>query len=171
MFPLLPFDEVQALLREAAPEFAVSPTLKPLPRRALRRYVFRACVPALVLAAAGALVSFLVFDVAFGLLAVGLLPAFALYGWLRFRDAGWALEGDRLVVRSRALARVTAVAPRRRLQSRSVFQSPFQRRLRLATFGTEVASGIGGSALEVTDLGWDDARRLAEALTARGGLR
>ncbi len=171
MFPLLPFDEVQALLREAAPEFAISPPLKPLPRRALRRYVFRSCVPAMVLAAAGALASFLVLDAPFGLLAVGLVPPFALYGWLRFRDAGWALEGDRLVVRSRGFARVTAVAPRRRLQSRSVLQSPFQRRLRLATFGTEVASGVGGSALEVTDLGFDDARRLAGALSARTAFR
>ena len=167
MFPLLPFDEVQALLREAAPGFAVSPPLNPLPRRALRRYVFRACVPALILAAAGALVSLLVFDSALGLLAAGLLPPFALYGWLRFRDAGWALESDRLVVRSRSLARVTVVAPRRRLQSRSVLQSPLQRRLRLATFGTEVASGTGGSSLAVTDLGFDDARRLAGALSAR----
>lgn len=171
MFPLLPLQEVQALLRAAAPEFAVSPTLKPLPRRALRRYVFRACVPALVLAAAGALVSVLVFDASFGLLAVGLVPPFALYGWLRFRDAGWALAGDRLVVRWRRLARVTAVASRRRLQSRSVLQSPFQRHLRLATFGTEVASGIGGSALEVTDLGLDDARYLAEVLSARADLQ
>src|SRR4028118_1454822 len=73
MFPLLPFGEVQALLREAAPEFAVSPPLRPLPRRALRRYVFRACVPALVLAAAGALVSLFVFDDALGLLTVGRL--------------------------------------------------------------------------------------------------
>ena len=171
MFPLLPLQEVQALLRAAAPEFAVSPTLKPLPRRALRRYVFRACVPALVLAAAGALVSVLVFDASFGLLAVGLVPPFALYGWLRFRDAGWALADDRLVVRWRRLARVTAVASRRRLQSRSVLQSPFQRHLRLATFGTEVASGIGGSALEVTDLGLDDARYLAEVLSARADLQ
>jgi len=167
MFPLLPLGEVQALLREAAPEFAVSPPLRPLPRRSLRRYVFRACVPALVLAAAGVLVSFLVFDAALGLLAVGLLPPFALYGWLRFRDAGWALEGDRLVVRSRGLARVTVVAPRRRLQSRSVLQNPLQRRLRLATFGTEVASGTGGSSLVVTDLGFDDARHLAGTLSAR----
>ena len=167
MFPLLPFDEVQALLREAAPGFAVSPPLNPLPRRALRRYVFRACVPALILAAAGALVSLLVFDSALGLLAAGLLVPFSLYGWLRFRDAGWALESDRLVVRSRGLARVTVVAPRRRLQSRSVLQSPLQRRLRLATFGTEVASGTGGSSLAVTDLGFDDARRLAGALSAR----
>ncbi|CAA9418911.1 MAG: hypothetical protein AVDCRST_MAG03-2414 [uncultured Rubrobacteraceae bacterium] len=171
MFPLLPFDEVQALLREAAPEFAVSPALRELPRRALRRYVFRALIPALVLAAAGALVSFLVFEASFGLLAIGLLPPFALYGWLRFRDAGWALADDRLVVRSRSLARVTVVAPRRRLQSRSVLQSPFQRRLRLATFGTEVASGGGGSALEVTDLGFDDARYLAVALSARADGR
>jgi putative membrane protein len=99
------------------------------------------------------------------------LVPFALYGWLRFRDAGWALEGDRLVVRSRGLARVTVTAPRRRLQSRSVLQNPLQRRLRLATFGTEVASGSGGSSLAVTDLGFDDARRLAGALSARAGAQ
>lgn len=81
------------------------------------------------------------------------------------------MAGDRLVVRWRRLARVTAVASRRRLQSRSVLQSPFQRHLRLATFGTEVASGIGGSALEVTDLGLDDARYLAEVLSARADLQ
>lgn len=167
LFPLLPLREAQALLREAAPEFAVAPPLNPLPRRALRRYVLRACFPALVLAVAVPLVSFLVFDASLGLLALGLLVPFALYGWLRFRDAGWALAEDRLVVRSRGLARVTAVAPRRRLQSRSVLQSPFQRRLGLATFGTEVASGAGGSALEVTDLASDDAGRLAGALSAR----
>ncbi len=171
MFPLLPFGEVQALLRAAAPEFAVAPPLNRLPRRALRRYVFRAVVPALVLAAAVALVSFLIFDAAIGLLAVALVPPFALYGWLRFRDAGWALADDRLVVRSRGLARVTVVAPRRRLQSRSVLQNPFQRRLRLATFGTEVASGTGGSALAVTDLGFEDARHLVWALSARTGGR
>ena len=171
MFPLLPRSEVQAFLREAAPEFAVAPPLNPLPRRALRRYVFRACVPALALFAAGALVPYLVFDFALGFLAVLLIPPFALYGWLGFRDAGWALERDRLVVRSRSLGRVTVVAPRRRLQSRSVFQSPFQRRLGLASFGTEVASGVGGSALEVTDLGLDDARHLVGALSAGASFR
>ena len=169
LFPLLPREEANAFLLRAAPEFAAAPALAPLPRRALGRYVFRATVPVLVLGAAGALASFVAFDNALGLLAVALVPPFALYGWLRFRDAGWALEGDRLVVRSRGLARVTVVAPRRRLQSRSVLQSPFQRRLRLATFGTEVASGVGGSALAVTDLGFDDARFLAGALSARSG--
>src|SRR5918997_700230 len=148
LFPLLPRDEVRAFLQRATPEFAVLPPLERLPRRALRRYVFPATVPAGVLTPPAILVPLLVFDVASGFASLALVPVFALYGWLRFRAAGWAVAGDRLVVRSRSLARNTAIAPRRRLQSRSVSQSPFQRRVGLATFGTEVASGIGGSALE-----------------------
>jgi putative membrane protein len=80
-----------------------------------------------------------------------LVPA-ALFGWLRFRDAGWAFSGDRLFTRSRMLARTTTVAPRRRLQSRSVVSSPFQRRLRLATLQARVASGGGGAEVQVVDL-------------------
>ena len=171
LFPLLPRDEVRAFLQRATPEFAVLPPLERLPRRALRRYVFRATVPAVVLTTAAILVPLLVFDVASGFASLALVPVFALYGWLRFRAAGWAVAGDRLVVRSRSLARITAIAPRRRLQSRSVSQSPFQRRVGLATFGTEVASGIGGSALEVTDLAFDDARSLADKLSARAGAQ
>jgi putative membrane protein len=88
-----------------------------------------------------------------------LLPA-ALYGWLRYRDAGWALEDDRLVVRSRLLTRTTAIAPLRRLQSRVTVRSPFQRRVRLATFQARVASGVGGVELQITDLGSDAADTL-----------
>jgi putative membrane protein len=70
-------------------------------------------------------------------------------------------------VRSRLLARTTAIAPRRRLQSREVIRSPFQRRARLATFRAQVASGGGGAELRVTDLGSGDAEALAEELGPR----
>jgi len=168
LFPLLPRKEVQALLLDAAPEFAVAPMLNALPRRALRRYVFRSTVPVLVLLAAAGLVSLLAFGFVVWSLAVLplLLPA-AFYGWLRYRDAGWALEEDRLVVGSRLLGRATAIAPRRRLQSRATVQSPFQRRVRLATFEARVASGGGGAELRVTDLASDAADDLAESLGPR----
>src|SRR5215216_4066499 len=52
LFPLLPRKEVQALLRGAAPEFAFDATLMPLPRRALRRYIFRAAFGYLIIAPA-----------------------------------------------------------------------------------------------------------------------
>jgi putative membrane protein len=165
LFPLLPRKEVHGLLLEAAPEFAVAPPLNALPRRALRRYVFRSTLPFLVLIFAAALLSTLVFDLAAWVFAalLLLLPA-ALFGWLRYRDAGWALEEDSLVVRSRFLGRTTAIAPRRRLQSRATLRSPFQRRVRLATFEAQVASGGGGAELRVTDLGADAADALIENL-------
>jgi putative membrane protein len=169
LFPLLPRKEAQALLLDAAPEFAVAPPLNPLPRRALRRYVFRSTAPTLFLIFAAALVSFLVFDLAWGLAALLLVLPAAFYGWLRYRDAGWALEGDRLVVRSRLLTRTTAIAPRRRLQWRATVRSPLQRRAHLATFQAQVASGGGGKELRVTDLGAEAAETLVYDL--RPGAR
>ena len=168
LFPLLPHDEVQEFLAEATPEFAVNPTLEPLPRRALRRYIFRAVVGYLILALAAAIGWFVVFGSVLALLAFLLVPPAALYGWLSYRDAGWALEEDRLVVRYRSLGRKTAIAPRRRLQSREVARSPFQRRVRLATFLAEVASGSGGSALRVTDIDARAAETLAGKLGPHG---
>jgi putative membrane protein len=169
LFPLLPREEVRSLLLAAAPEFAGVPPLNSLPKRALRRYVFRATAPVLVLLAAAALVSFLVFDLSWGFAALLLLLPAAFYGWLRYRDAGWALEEDRLVVRSRLLTRTTAIAPRRKLQWRATVRSPLQRRAGLATFQARVASGGGGTGLGVTDLGSDDAEALVYGL--RPGAR
>jgi putative membrane protein len=168
LFPLLPRKEVHKLLLDAAPEFAVAPTLDSLPARALRRYVFRATAPVLLLSAAFALVSSVAFDfAAWGFAALLLVIPAVVYGWLRYRDAGWAYLGDRLVVRSRLLARSTTIAPRRRLQSRGVIRSPFQRRVRLATFRAQIASGGGGGAYGVVDLEVDSAEALAEALGPR----
>jgi putative membrane protein len=130
--------------------------------------VFRATVPALVLSAVAVAVPFFAFGSYLGLLALTLVPFFALYGWLRYRAAGWAFEEDRLVVRYRNLARTTAIAPRRRLQSREVAQSPLQRRLALATFSAGVASGsFGGALLQVTDLEAGTAAVLAGDLGPR----
>jgi putative membrane protein len=166
LFPLLPRREVKAFLLDAAPEFAVDPPLNALPRRALRRYVFRSTFP--VLLTLGGVVSLLAFgSVAWGLAALLLLLPAAVYGWLRYRAAGWALADDRLVVRSRVLGRTTAIAPRRRLQSRAVVRSPFQRRVSLATFRAQVASGGGGSAYDVVDLEARSAEALAESLGPR----
>jgi putative membrane protein len=168
LFPLLPREEAQKLLLDAAPEFAVAPALQRLPARALRRYVFRATIPVLLLAAAAALIFFLTLDSLLGgLLALLLIPPAAAYGWLRYRAAGWAFEDDRLITRSRRLARSTAIAPRRRLQSRDVIRSPFQRRARLATFRARVASGGGGAALQIADLDSGAADALAEGLGPR----
>ncbi len=165
LFPLIPRRQAQALLEAAAPEFAVQPRLERLPRRARRRYAIRATIPVLFLAAAAAAPIYLNLDsVAFAALPLSLILPAIVIGLLQYRAAGFALADDRLVVRSGSISRTTTIAPRRRLQSRASLRSPFQRRIRLATFEAQVASGGGGSHLRVVDLEHHSAQSLLQDL-------
>ena len=168
IFPLLPRREAIGLLKEAAPEFAVEPELRPLPRRSLRRYVFRSTIVVLLLAIVGGVqLGFLLDSILAGFAFLPLVVPAALYGWLRWRAAGWEVVDDRLVARVRTLGRTTSIAPRRRLQSRSVVRSPFQRRARLATFRVRVASSGGGTEIQVVDLESTSAFGLLRLLGSR----
>ena len=165
LFPLLPRREAERLLLAAAPGFVTEASLSPLPARALRRYVIRALIPALLVALAiGINVWFAAGSVPLALLALILLPPAALLGFSRYRAAGWSLDKDLLLVRNRFLSRVTSVIPRRRIQSRSVVESPFQRRAGLATFQVRVASGSGGTAFRVVHLEASQADALLDRL-------
>ncbi|MDQ3922675.1 MAG: PH domain-containing protein, partial [Actinomycetota bacterium] len=160
LFPLLPRKEVEELLRGAAPRFAAPlEHLKPLPTRARRRYSVRAALPVLPISV---LLAVLLFP--WGLLALLFALPAVLYGSLLYRAAGHGLDGDRLVLRFRRLARTTIVAPRGRLQSRGFSVSPFQRRQRLATLKVEVASGSGGAAFRLVDVEAASATDIVERL-------
>jgi putative membrane protein len=101
-----------------------------------------------------------------------LLAGVALLGWLRYRDAGWSYSGGCLVLRSRSVARTTALAPRRKLQSRSFVSNPLQRRARLAHLQVKVASGSGGAEFGLQDLESRDVRELISRLgPVRPGTR
>lgn len=165
LFPLLRRVEAEDFLRASAPMFAAPlRSLEPLPARARRRYAFRSSMPALLLAAP--LAAFLF---PWGLLALALVPPAALYGLVRHRAGGHALDGGRIVLRARRLARTTVIAPRERLQSRGYSVSPFQKRKGLATLDIEVASGRGGTAFKLVDLASGAARGIVDALSARPG--
>ena len=69
-----------------------------------------------------------------------LLAAGAAFGALRHRAAGWRLDGDRVILRHRRIARQTLVADRRRLQEHLTRQTPLQRRRDLADLGVAVGS-------------------------------
>jgi putative membrane protein len=140
LFPLVRRDEVEPLLRRLLPELAIPPLpLAPPPRRALRRFVLGPLLTGAVVAAAGwaALAA-----VRPWILVVP--PAAAWLGVARHRAAGWRVEGGRLAIRSRRLARTTVLAPVRRIQQHELAQTPLQRRGGLASL--EVAVGAGTRA-------------------------
>lgn len=162
LFPLLPRREVESFLRNAAPEFAVLPPLEPLPARALRRYVLRSVVPFFFLALPA--IALLVWRdrPAFTVLPLALIFAAAAWGWVRFKGTGWAMAEDHLVMRFRDFARTVVIIPRKRLQTRSISQNPFQRRATLATLGVRVARG---TQFEVVDM---DVRAVEDAIERLG---
>jgi putative membrane protein len=140
LVPLLPLGAAHSLLEEFVPGLATAggPLQRP-PRRALRRYVLPPAV-------AGALIGGVV--TAIWPWTWPILPALALLGGfdglLRRRAAGWRLDGPRIVLRQRVLARRTLIARIDRLQEHELSVSPLQRRGRLATFELAVGSGRTG---------------------------
>lgn len=148
LFPLLRKQEVDQFIHETVPEFArTEAELKRLPQRARPRAIIRLLIPVTVVAAAVS-----VFFFPWGLLSLVLFPLAVTYGWLRYRDAGWFVTCDRVVMRWRGLARTTAIVTKRRIQSSGISQSLFQRRKNLATFWVQVASGSTGAKFNMTDM-------------------
>jgi putative membrane protein len=164
LLPLVRRAEVPAVLASLVPELEVPSfdDLAPAPPRALRRALFGPVTDALI---AGAVLTLLFGTTgALGFLLV--LPA-AAYGVARHRATGWRLAGDRVVLRSRALARTTAIADARRLQSVAASASVLQRRVRLGTLWIAVSSGRRFAAEDLDSATVDDLlARLGAAATA-----
>jgi putative membrane protein len=140
LIPLLRTSDVPELLRQFVPGLAVEadPLRRP-PARARRRYMQ---IPVLVGGLAGAAVTAIWPSVWPLLPALSLLGA--IDGVLRWRAAGWRLDGSRIVIRRRLLARRTLLARIDRLQEHGLSVSPFQRRAQLASFQVAVGSGRTG---------------------------
>ena len=168
LVPLASRDEADRLLDGLVPVLGAGgdpvADLRRPPLRAARRYVVQSGPAArcsrvvLVLVSPGAWPAALV-----------LLVAAAGLGLLRFRDAGWRLDGRRVTVRERRLGRSTLVARRARLQRHATSASPLQRRAGLAAFELAVGSGAEGRVDQVDAA--DAARLYAELRPARAAAR
>ena len=163
LFPLLRRRDVDEVLGRLVPELAGGPgALEPPPRRALRRYVLPEAGLALIAAAVlvGAGVGVWSQPLAWPAAAMLVLAAVA-HGRARYRAAGWGLDGRRIVIRGRLLARWTLIARVTRLQEHWTSQTPFQRRSGLADFGLAVGSGRRAA---ITHLEREVGSRLLRAL-------
>ncbi len=159
LLPLVRRRDVSAVVGALVPGIPIddAPLERP-PGRARRRY---AVPPTLAGLAAGGLLA-LVLPAAWPLIALFAIAGLA-FGLLRHRDAGWALDGARVTVRSRAFSRVTLVARTARLQAEELRVTPFQARADLATLGIAVARG---RRAHVAHLDGPVARTLFERLRA-----
>jgi putative membrane protein len=160
LFPLIPLADLDARLAtfvpalagalgppaDAAPPHpgATTPPFERPPPRSLRRYTVPGTLTVLVLTVAATLA----WPVAWP--AIPLLAALtALDGYARYRNAGWRLQGDGLLLRRGSLTRRTLIARPSRLQDHSLVQTKFQREAELADISITVASGASSRVADI----------------------
>jgi putative membrane protein len=154
------------LLQAACPEYVMDldpPELKRLPVRARSRYIFAASIGwVMTVTIASILVGrFTDFPWWWVSCLVLATPWFVWFGAMRYRDAGWILDGEQVLLRWRMIGRVTMLTRLRRIQFRKLTADPFQRRASLVTFHAAVASGSLGAGVALPHLDAREAEDLA----------
>jgi len=135
------------------PEYRLPDNYTPLPRRALRRYIFRAMAPI-------ALLTIALQWLPYGWLAFFLLPLSFFWGLSRYRAGGMTIEDHQLTFRFRFINRYRAVMKRKNIQALQVGSNPLQRWQGLKTIRAWVLSSTEEKQFQLVDVESADAKKL-----------
>lgn len=165
--PLARRERVLELAREVEPFGEVN--FERPPERARLRYVFRYAIAGLLLTGgAYAVDRFTGFSFAWYLVA-GLVALAPVGAHLKWRNVGFAVLDDHVVLREGFWSRTTMVVPYYRVQTVVDSQTVFQRRRDLATVVVDTAGsgGLTGSDARALDIDADRAAELRETVADR----
>ena len=158
LFPILKKDEAEEFLQEFLPDYANhSDTITPLPKRALKFYLFRAMLP-VIIPLAGVWYFFPQFT---WIPAIFLIGTFVL-GYLCFKDAGYDLNDSRLTIRYRRVSKMTMFIYHKRVQAFEKKQHKLHIKQRLASLKLSIIAGMGGKHFHIKELEERDADLLSD---------
>lgn len=133
--PYIRADEVDKVLTEILPDLTFEvQVLEHPPERSQWRYVLRLVRPAVLVAG---LASWLI---PFGWVSLLLLPLSVVLGMAQYRTAGFRIDGDKLLIRTRSIGRTTAVIKRSRVQAAEFKWNPLMHRRDLWSYNVTLAS-------------------------------
>lgn len=163
LYPLIRREEILQFLNNAVPSYRKEMKGEKLPKRSLRRYIFRSTF----------LIAAVVTPLYFWLELnnwIWLIPVLAMmWGWLKYHDAAIGWRDDAYIFRSRGLSKSTAFINRNRIQDITLNQSPFQKMRKLCTLTVHVASGDRGKSFSVRDLEHETGKVLLKRLKKEKG--
>lgn len=160
LFPLLAKREIPQFLNQFVPGFVWEPEqitwVRP-PKSALKFYIFRSGIFFFIVSIA----VFFLFP-AYTWVALVFLALMLLRGWLSYREAGFYVDGNRLLLRYRILKRVTVLLYHKRVQAFEKKQHAFQRRENLASMQISIINNAGGMHYHIRDLDEEKVHRLSD---------
>lgn len=153
--PLIHRRELPEFLELIAPERVYPETVKALPRRAVKRYLIRSILPLLP------------FPVMFYLIPGNLIwfgmvifPISAFFGYLRYKDGGYRIEGNNLLLRYRVFARTTVLLKRKQIQSLKMQTNFLQKLRKLTSVNATILSAMIRAEFTLKDLELADAKEI-----------
>jgi putative membrane protein len=156
LHPLIRRKDVDDFLRDMLPEYQLPSYSVRLPRRALRRYLFRSTIPVVVLAGAIA-IALHFWGIPYSWVSFLLLAPALMLGLSRYRRGSISVEGDQLSLRFRNVSLVQVLMKRSHIQSLSLNANPFQRLAKLRSVQASLLSSPAGKSYSLKDLDAEDA--------------
>lgn len=150
LFPLMHKREVPEFIEQFVPGFSWDPEqvewVKP-PKKALKFYLFRSGIAFLIM-------SFVVlyFFPNYSWITFIILALMLGRGWLSYKDAGFYVNDNRLLLRYRKLKRVTVMLYHKRVQAFEKEQNPIQRKDYLTTMKVSILSNLGGKHYQIKEV-------------------
>lgn len=155
LFPLIRKKRINELLAQFTEHYQLEPELKKVPKRSLKRYLISfGFVPLLV----GVILS--VRFPPWGYLALIPVPFALFFGYLAYKQSGYAIRGQLIQLTTRGIGKTTGIVLRKRMQNYTMTQSYFQKKGRVASIHTFVKSSALLESFGVHHLEEEDATRV-----------
>ncbi len=164
----IPFGKLRDLLDviQRIYTFEFPDKLKSVSKLTIRRAFVRYFVGLLIIATIAQLVlSFSEFSLLNYLWVLIFIPLILYAAVLRYRYRGYAITGDKVIIKQGFWIQKTTVIQIKKIQTLNIRQTFFQRRLKLATLNIDTASSSVMADASVIDVEMQDARELMEELT------
>jgi putative membrane protein len=155
LLPLIKVNQIRSIMELCLPDYCITTTFTPVPKRAMQRYILRSwyiVIPICIIS--------LIFLKVWGLLSLILLLFVTIRAILKYKAAGWRVDQQQLSVRYLTSSRTTVFMKKNKIQSLEIRESYFQRKRELGTLETFVKSGVGGAGGKVIDMEKADIRKI-----------
>lgn len=158
LYPMLKKKEAEELLLSLLPAYTLPKgKMQTLPKRALKYYLLRACVPMVLIS-----IAILIFLPTFSWTTLILLAIGIWFGYLRYRDAGFLLEKERIILTYRKWYKQTLIVFHKRIQTMEKQQHIIHRKQHLANIEVSILGNYSlGSHYKIKELEERDADQIA----------
>jgi putative membrane protein len=168
LLPITRRDAVDPLLTTFFPDFDAGPTEGTEWRRVSRFAIGRGVIKGSIVCALAAAILFGALGRIAALWPLALLPLVYLISVANYRNMAYALSERYFCARRGWVGRSTSIVPINKIQAVEVFQTPFDRRLGLATLSVDTAGqAYTGGGPQISNLPLNEARAIAGALAHR----